>query len=218
MTLPSVHPSRILRGLGRRSYDLGVRAHMLPYRRLVTVDTEFWEEEYRERHLGYYESVAYLPPYSILIGYLREIGGEPTIVDIGSGSGVLRKRLGGTPLGRYVGVDHAPAAIDQANAELGDDRTTFVVGESPPDEFAPYDVAICNEVLYCVPDAAWLLDRIRDAVRPGGHVLMSIWRHRGDIALQRMLDERFELVDRVEVQNLLRRKHGWRMSWHRRRD
>jgi hypothetical protein len=45
------------------------------------------------------------------------------------------------------------------------------------------------------------LDRIRDLLTSGGHLLTSNISHPYNPGLYRLLDERFELVDAVEVSN-----------------
>jgi hypothetical protein len=58
---------------------------------------------------------------------------------------------------------------------------------------------ICNEILYALPDLGRQLDRMRSLLPTGGHLLTSDIRHPGDVGLRRMLAERFELVNAVEL-------------------
>lgn len=213
MSLGRLRPTRVARGVARRGYGLAMRVGVLDYKPFVTTEHDEWETQYGSDSLAWYGKLEYLPPYSLLVGYLRFLGGEPSILDVGCGAGLFRARIEGVQFAQYIGFDHSEAAIERAVA-LADERTHFVVADRPPKGSGPFDVAVCSEVLYCVPEPRTLLDQIRDALRPGGHLLTSIWRHHGDTALHRMVDRRFELVDRVEVRNVLIRRHGWRMSCH----
>ena len=108
-------------------------------------------------------------------------------------------------------------AIAQA-AHLADDRTSFEVVDQPSRALGYFDVVVCNEVLYGVPDPEGMLDDIHGLLPAGGNLLTSIWRHPTDVGLRRMLDARFELVDAVSARNLTDETgdHGWRVSWYRR--
>jgi 2-polyprenyl-6-hydroxyphenyl methylase/3-demethylubiquinone-9 3-methyltransferase len=190
-----------LRAAVRRAVGLAVDAGALPYRPVDRATVSDWDQEYASGEIAYYGELHELGRYSVLVGYVRHLGPGVTLVDVGCGPGILRARLADVPFGRYLGVDPSEVAIEQASA-LADERTRLVRGELPLPDEAPFDIAVLNEVLYVVPDPPELLDRVADAVRPGGHVLTSIWRHPGDRALTRLVRERFEPLDEVEVRNL----------------
>jgi 2-polyprenyl-6-hydroxyphenyl methylase/3-demethylubiquinone-9 3-methyltransferase len=145
---------------------------------------------------------------------VRHLGGDPSLLDLGCGDGLLRQRLEGVPFSRYLGLDFARSAIERAN-RLADERTTFAVGSFPPPG-ETYDIVICNENLECIPEPGVFLDQVRQHVTPGGHLLVSILRRPTHFALHRLLDERFELVDALDVRNLTSwRSRRWRVSCHR---
>ncbi len=68
-------------------------------------------------------------------------------------------------------------------------------------QLARFEIVICNEVLYYLDQVPKQLDRIRDLLTSGGHLLTSNISHPYNPGLYRLLDERFELVDAVEVSN-----------------
>jgi 2-polyprenyl-6-hydroxyphenyl methylase/3-demethylubiquinone-9 3-methyltransferase len=194
---------------------------VLPYR-TEPWKAEEWEQRYGSGHLDYFAGLDELPRYSLLLGYLAHLGGEPEVLDVGCGQGLFRVRMGALPFRRYVGIDPTLEAIAQAEAlGLDDPRTTFLVGDitgSTPD-LGRFDVVVCNEVLSMVEDPMPVLERVAALLRPGGHLLTSTWRHPGDRELAALLDERFALVDVVFVRNpgnpIARR--GWRVSCHQAR-
>lgn len=197
--------------------DLAVRLRVIPYRPHVRADAARWDEEHASDVAATeYAPLVELARYSILGGWVRWLGPGVTILDLGCGDGILRERLAGTGFSSYLGMDFAAAAIERAR-RFEDDHTSFAVGELPESPSAPYDVVICNENLECVPNPARYLDRVVEQVRPGGHLLVSLWRHPGDVGLHRLLDERFQLVDAVAARNLTSfRSRRWRLSCHRR--
>lgn len=190
---------------------------MLPYRTEPWTPEE-WQQRYRSGHLDYFAALDELPRYSLVLGYLTFIGGEPEVLDVGCGQGLLRARMGALPVARYVGVDPTPAAIERASG-LADERSTFLLGDvTDPDlDLGTFDVVVCNEVLSIVEDPVAVLDRVEALLRPAGHLLSSTWRHPGDRELAALLDERFDLVDLVQARNPANpiARRGWRVSWHR---
>jgi 2-polyprenyl-6-hydroxyphenyl methylase/3-demethylubiquinone-9 3-methyltransferase len=205
-----------LRRLGRRLRVLGLRAGVVRYEPSVWSD-ERWRTAYDSGSLDYFASIEELGRYSILVGYLGVVGRGASILDVGCGPGILRGRVPDEWVGSYVGVDPTAGAIETASA-MDAPRTRFVTGELR-DVLAdgPDDVVFCNEVLSVVPDPAALADDLVRAVRPGGHLLTSIWRHPGDQVLWRLLDARFQRVDEVVVRNPanMKGRDGWRVTMHR---
>jgi 2-polyprenyl-3-methyl-5-hydroxy-6-metoxy-1,4-benzoquinol methylase len=207
--------SRLL--LRTRARALGVRLGVLAYQP-TTWSEELWNERYSAGELDYFGALTELPRYSILAGYLSYFGGEPEILDLGCGQGLLRHRLHGVAFNRYVGIDPTASAIELAG-RFADERTEFVVGDPLVTDLGSFDRIVCNEVLAMVPDPGALLDRISGLLRPEGLLLTSIWRHDGDQRLWAMVDERFEMVDTVEAHNPANPvgPRGWRLTCHRRR-
>jgi 2-polyprenyl-6-hydroxyphenyl methylase/3-demethylubiquinone-9 3-methyltransferase len=199
-----------------RVRDLGVRAGVLPYRKRWVLSSNDWDREYGGGVLDFYGDLRELARYSVLVGYIRAHGEEPSILDIGCGVGLLRERLPDNQVGRYVGIDPSTVAIEQAR-----DRdlpcAEFHVAETPELDLGPFDVVVCNEVLYYVEDLGILLDRIGGLLAPGGCLVTSIVRHPGDVSLHRALDARFERLDAVVVQSESGPGNAWRVALHGRR-
>jgi 2-polyprenyl-3-methyl-5-hydroxy-6-metoxy-1,4-benzoquinol methylase len=211
---PLAQLNRTVRATAR---DLGIRARVLPYRPLGWSEDR-WEHSYASRQADGYGTLHELGRYGVILGYLTWLGPGISVLDVGCGAGLLRARMDGVPFGSYLGVDPTAGAIDQARS-LTDDRTAFRHGDLLRDDLGRFDVVVCNEVLYFSPDPERLLDRVGGALRPGGHVLTSIWRHPGDTTLWRWIDQRFDRLDRIALRNpgnpLAPR--GWQVACHRSR-
>lgn len=158
-----------------------------------------WVQQYEHGGWDYLGGINQLARYSLLTGYLSFFGSR-RILDVGCGTGLLRESMAGLDFDRYVGVDPVAVAIEQAR-RLADSRTEFVVGDANLPELSGFDAVVCNEILYCIPGPERLLDRARELLIPGGHLLISNMRHPGETALERMLSSRFELVGAVDVAN-----------------
>jgi 2-polyprenyl-3-methyl-5-hydroxy-6-metoxy-1,4-benzoquinol methylase len=201
--------------LSARLRSLGIRAGISSYESALTVPTlAMWTREYDSGHWSYLGGMDQLARYSILAGYCERVD-HASILDVGCGAGIFRARIGHVDFQRYVGIDPVTVAIEQAS-QFADSRTTFLIGDVFLRELDHFDVVVCNEVLYSLPQPARHLDRIRDLVRPGGHMLTSNIRHPGDVGLYRLIRERFELIDSVEVSNHAARARRRRVAAYRR--
>jgi 2-polyprenyl-3-methyl-5-hydroxy-6-metoxy-1,4-benzoquinol methylase len=201
-------------GVTRRVRDLGVRAGVVPYSRRWVLSADDWDREYARGVLDYYGELRELARYSVLTGYIRARGGRPSILDVGCGVGLLRERLRDDEVGRFVGTDPSEVAIERAReAHPGDE---FVVTELPDPALGPFDVIVCNEMLYYAEDLDALLARLHELLAPGGWLLSSIVRHPGDVTLHRALDARFTQRDAVVVQSQSGPGNAWRLACHER--
>jgi 2-polyprenyl-3-methyl-5-hydroxy-6-metoxy-1,4-benzoquinol methylase len=142
-----------------------------------------------------------LGKYSIVVGYLRYFAPDAEILDVGCGPGSLRRYLCEGSFARYVGVDHSPHAIELASTAFPDDKTTFVLADDVPDDAGTFGAVALLDVLYHVDRPEETIDRIRQFVRPGGVIVTSHWVHPGEWMLLKMLDERFERLDMVFLEN-----------------
>lgn len=190
-------------------------AGLLDYRAVGSADPASWDSRYATSELDHYAELESLARYGVLIAYLQHIEAR-SVLDVGCGVGLLRQRI--EPLGfeRYVGIDLSAVAIERARA-LEDERTTFAVGSRATPDMGRFHVVVCNDVLMYMRDAPDFLDHVRRILEPDGYLLSCIWRHTRDVALHQLLDERFELLDRVEIKQLFAAKrHRWQLSCHRR--
>ena len=175
-----------------------VWAHVAEYdAALSPPPLESWTREWQSGHWEYLEGIDQAARYSVLAGY-AELVDHRSILDLGCGAGVLRQRVGHLDFERFVGVDPVAEAIEQARP-LADERTEFRVGDAFLSDLGQFDIVVSNEVLYTLPDPARELDRMRELIRPGGHLLTSNLRHPGDVGLYRLLDQRLRQVDAVDL-------------------
>lgn len=196
--------------------DLAVTGGLMSYKPMAWQNDDV-EVHYESGAFDYFGGLDETPRYGIMLGYLTYFGGCPQILDVGCGTGLLRRRLGGVDFESYVGIDPAEASISAAR-ELTDDRTHFVVGDILTTEVGRHDVAILNEILYMAPDPLAILDRLLDVLEPSALLLTSMMRHPGDKQLWAEIDARFLPIDAVTVRNESNQvaRRGWRMTAHRR--
>jgi 2-polyprenyl-3-methyl-5-hydroxy-6-metoxy-1,4-benzoquinol methylase len=195
--------------------SLGVSSGLRSYRP-EPLSAQRWERSYTTGEFDYMRDLSELPRYSLLIGYLRMHPGRPSVLDIGCGTGWLRELLAEEDFDSYTGLDLSSEAIRSASS-LADQRTSFTVGDAMTIELPAVDVVVLNEMIYYAPSPRDLIRRIATITRPDGMVLSSIWRHAGDRALWRLLDEELELIaaSMTRAVNNPYNRRGWRVSCHR---
>jgi 2-polyprenyl-3-methyl-5-hydroxy-6-metoxy-1,4-benzoquinol methylase len=195
--------------------SLAIRAGVSSYESALTPPTgDQWKQEYDTGQWDYLDGLHQLAHYSVLAGYCERFH-HRSILDVGCGAGIFRTRVDHIDFERYVGIDPTAAAIEQASS-LADRRTTFLTGDVFLPELEQFEIVVCNEVLYYVPEPPRQLDRIRELMKPGGHLLASHIRHAGDVGLYRLIAERFELLDAVELRNQAAGAHPRRVAAYRR--
>ncbi len=181
----------------------GRRIGLLPYRP-ERWTTEAWSAAYASGQLGYYGELDELARYSVLVGYAGWVASSrrepPRVLDVGCGTGLLRRLLDGGTWSEYVGVDLSETAIDAARAGPTD-RSQYVVGDAMALDLGRFDIIVVNEVLYYADDPRAFLTHVRGSLAPGGVALISVWRHAGDHHLWKVVDEVLPILDRVEVRN-----------------
>lgn len=190
---------RLSRAAQRRLHGAAIDAGILPYRPVELVDAAQWEAQHAAGDWDRLSSLRELARYSLIAGYVRHLGPARSILDLGCGEGLLVERLARSDFGRYVGVDLAPSAIGRARRLEDQGAVKFAVGEMPPPGSGRFHFVVANEVLYYLPEPAVTLERISGLVEPDGYLLTSIWRHRGDSALHRLIERRFDPVDTVQI-------------------
>jgi 2-polyprenyl-3-methyl-5-hydroxy-6-metoxy-1,4-benzoquinol methylase len=188
--LPASRPltiSRIWTAARVRALGAAIDAGVLAYRPIEKPDRRAWEEAHGQGQWDRLAGLQELSRYSLIVGYVRFFGPARSILDVGCGHG----------------VDVATTAIDRAKRLEDSERIRFAVGELPPADAGRFHFIVCNEVLYYLADPAESLQRIRSLLDPDGYLLTSVWRHRGDAALHRLIARSYTLVDSVQSVTLM---------------
>ena len=102
----------------------------------------------------------------------RELPPSSSIVEVGSGYGYLTYALARAGY-RIRGVDIAPSAVEAARRRFGDLYLCDDIGMFSRRLPASTDVVVMTEVLEHLDQPVAVLAAIRDALRPGGSLLMT---------------------------------------------
>lgn len=165
---------------------------------------EIWEGEYRR---GKWELMRNeLARYSVIAAYVHRLSPGGSVLDVGAGEGLLVDHLRPLGYGRYVGIDLAEAAVEQAQARA-DETTRFVATDA--ETFQPqglWDVVVLNECIYYFTDPLATVARYKSFLAPGGALVVSTFRSRRADAIGRRLLAAHALVEETTISN---RKGTW---------
>jgi SAM-dependent methyltransferase len=167
---------------------------------------EAWEEQYGQGGWEFMRRLDEVARYSVIAGFLNHLKTGGSVLDVGSGEGLLADHL--RPLGysHYLGVDLSEAAIQQA-AGRQDAKTAFTAADAeayePPGR---WDAVVFNECVYYFNDPVGTVRRYEACLEPGGVFVVSTFRsRRADVIVRRLL-ETCRLREETAISN---RKGTW---------
>lgn len=122
---------------------------------------------------GFLRKLDAVPQRSVIAGYIQHLVANGDVLDVGCGEGLILNHLG-TGI-RYTGVDLSAGAIGRAQADFGS-RAIFHVGDATT--YTPegqFDAIVFNESIYYMPEPAAVVRRYEQFLRPGGHLIVSMY-------------------------------------------
>ena len=140
------------------------------------VDQATADQEYRSGAWAHFHGPTELPRQSVVVGYVTALHKNPTILDLGCGSGRLAQLFQPHPFRRYLGVDLSVEGIRMAR-DLKLARCEFTEGNfetwRPAEKF---DVLIFSECIGYADDPGALVAAFLPFLAPGGTVVISHFR------------------------------------------
>jgi SAM-dependent methyltransferase len=165
------------------------------------VSKEVWEEQYRGGGWEFMRRLDELARYSVIAGYLHHLKPGGSVLDVGSGEGLLADHLRPFGYSRYQGVDLSEAAIRQA-AGREDARTAFAAADAesyvPPDR---WDAVVFNECVYYFDDPVGSVRRYESFLEKDGVLIVSTFRSRRSDVIVRRLLETYRLLEETAISN-----------------
>lgn len=180
---------RELESLPERSRDLAAVASVLDDRRRRS-------QEFFDRHARQWDDLArtLLPVPEYRQRLLERVPERVAVLEIGVGTGGLLAELA-AKAERVIGVDHAPAMLDEARQRLANNGVSGVelrLGEMAhlPLPDASVGCVVANMVLHHAADPARVLVEIRRVLAPEGVVVLAdLARHEREAAREQLADQ-----------------------------
>ncbi|MBA5776396.1 class I SAM-dependent methyltransferase [Stappia sp. F7233] len=158
---------------------------------------EGWDEEYRGGRWSFLRDLPESGRYGIIGMWLALNDCLGNVLDIGCGEGLLYERLKPMGIGRYLGVDLAPAAlgiadVDPAIASLrAGDMHTFT-----PEKDERFSAIVFNEVLHFSDDPVAVVSRYVPFLAEDGLIAISMYSpKRLDSGANRLIARLWEATD-----------------------
>lgn len=184
------------------AHECLLRLGLVKYRRPFAFDAATWNDGYAIGEHEHFAALKEVTRYGALTGYIRAKGSQLCILDVGCGPGLLRSHIDDKQIRRFVGTDISDVAVSAAN-KSGHERSEFHVCDVPGHELGTFDVIVCNEMLYYVPDIDDYLQHLHGLLNHDGWLITSITRHPGDFTLHKNLDRRFKKLDAVTIKSAI---------------
>lgn len=133
--------------------------------------------EYRSGAWAHFHELPELPRQSVIVGYVTALEKNPSILDLGCGSGRLAQLFQPHPFRRYLGVDLSAEGIRMARG-LNLARCEFAEGNfetwRPAEKFS---VIMFSECIGYAYDPGALVAAFLPFLEPGGTVVISHFRY-----------------------------------------
>lgn len=166
-------------------------------RKILRVNRDRWNYQYGKGLWDGLKAMDELARFSVIVGYIKFLKpGQPDILEIGCGEGLLQQRLQTQNYGRYVGTDISDLAIQKAAQDAGDDKCTYLVADM--DTYQPdgtFDLIVFNEVIYYSKHPLKTLQRLSTYLKPEGLLIVTINDHKHSAELWNAIKDGLQLVD-----------------------
>lgn len=160
------------------------------------------DREYGSGSWAHFRELPELARQSVVVGAVTALYPNPSVLDLGCGSGRLAQLFSPHSFGRYVGVDISTEGLRLAR-ELKLARCEFLEGDfetwRPADKF---DVIMFSECIGYARDPGALTAAFAEYLTPGGMVVISHFRFGHWRAHWRRVERRLALFDRTTVTNI----------------
>ena len=165
------------------------------------VDPAAMDGEYRSGAWAHFHELPELPRQSVVVGYVTALHKNPTILDLGCGSGRLAQLFQPHPFRRYLGVDLSVEGIRMAR-DLKLARCEFTEGNfetwRPAERF---DIILFSECIGYAYDPGALVAAFAPFMAPDGTIVISHFRYGHWQAQWRRVEAHLKVFEATTVAN-----------------
>jgi len=170
-----------------------------------------WDKEYQNGQWDYLKNLDELAHYSIIIGYYNYLKPRGSILDVGSGEGLLQKRILAYSYSKYVGIDGSLEAINRASPKT--DNKTFFLKEDMHNYSTKkaFDVIVFNESLYYSDNPLKVIRKFENYLDKKGIFIVSMYKPNFPISIfvyliWKKISKEYKLIDETIIKNKLGQK------------
>jgi len=139
------------------------------------VDAAVWDDQYNAGGWDFLTGILDASRHAVVAEWREQLKPGGAILEIGCGTGHLCRVMRRCGYERYLGVDISKTAIAQAEAELADAQTHFVVGDAATMAFeGQFDTIVINEALNYFVGPKEFLRRLHANLLPDGILIISM--------------------------------------------
>lgn len=175
-----------------------------------------WEEQYRAGTWGFLEEPGELARYGVVAAAVRRLRPGGDVLDVGCGEGLLAEHLGPDACRRYLGIDLSAAAVAAAVRRTeGGARSAARFAVADADDWplrGAFDAVVLNECLYYLREPLEAARQALAILRPGGILVVSMFRTARTRGLARLLARELPLVEEVVLSS---RRGAWIVGLYR---
>jgi 2-polyprenyl-6-hydroxyphenyl methylase/3-demethylubiquinone-9 3-methyltransferase len=165
------------------------------------LDQKVVDGEYRSGAWAHFHQLPELPRQSVIVGYVTQQHANPSILDLGCGSGRLAQLFQPHPVRRYLGVDLSLEGIGMARA-LNLRDCEFIEGNfetwRPSEKF---NTIIFSECIGYASDPGALVAAFLPWLETGGTVVISHFRFGHWAAHWRRVEQHLQPFEATTVAN-----------------
>ncbi len=134
-----------------------------------------WNTQYVQGKWDYLEELPEQHRYAIISSYIYSQCSKGSILDVGSGTGILLKFIDLTRY-KYTGIDISPIALEHTNYQQpGVAAICSRVEEFSPQQSNSFQVIIFNEILYYLKGPCSEISRYCQFLSPNGLLIVSMY-------------------------------------------
>ena len=165
------------------------------------VPAEVLDNEYRSGRWNFFAQESELPRYQTVVGHIRALCDNPSVLDLGCGDGRLAHLLAQSGIHDYHGVDLSEAGLTRARS-LGLKDARFE--QADLEQWRParnYDAIVFNESVGYLHNPSHITRELSRHLSPGGALVISLYRWGNFVEIWRGIEQHLTVLDQRQLRS-----------------
>ena len=172
-----------------------------------------WNQQYSTGQWDFLGSMDEMSRYWVGTGYCSRIP-DPSVLDVGCGTGLFEEKLRLLPYSSYLGVDFSIDGLKAARKRMPASCRLVCADMTTFEASAKFDIITFMDLEW-PPLSVSVMRRYAGMLRPGGKILLSLFDGRNKKASVMVWEEvkrNFRVEDMTRVENIPSDKQ-WTVAW-----